>query len=128
MSFAILVFAAAVTPLADPRLESRAQAIEADIRCVVCENEPISQSTAAIATDMRQRVRDRVAAGDSDAQVRDYFRERFGAFVVMRPDVSPMTWALWAAPAALLVGGALAIASLRRGRHDDNFAPEEGER
>jgi cytochrome c-type biogenesis protein CcmH len=128
MSLAFLVFAATVTPLEDPRLEARAQAIEADLRCVVCENEPISQSTAPIATDMRQRVRERVAAGDSDAAVRDYFRERYGAFVVMRPDVSPMTWALWAAPAAMLIGGAFALASLRRGRRDGDLSPEEGDR
>ena len=128
MSLAILAFAVTVTPLEDPRLEARAQAIEADLRCVVCENEPISQSTAPIATDMRQRVRERVAAGDSDEAVRDYFRERYGAFVVMRPDISPMTWALWAAPAALLLGGGIALISLRRGRETESFAPEEGER
>lgn len=125
---AALVFAATVTPLQDPALEARAQDIEREIRCVVCENEPISQSTAAIATDMRQRVRDRIAAGDSDTEVRAYFRERYGDFVLLRPDISPMTWALWAAPAVLLLGGALAVANLRRGRWGETFEPEEGER
>lgn len=125
---AALFFAATVTPLQDPALESRAQDIEREIRCVVCENEPISQSTAEIATDMRQRVRDRIAAGDSDAEVRAYFRERYGDFVLLRPDVSPMTWALWAAPAVLLLGGALAVANLRRGRRGEAFEPEESER
>ena len=125
---AALFFAATVTPLQDPALESRAQDIEREIRCVVCENEPISQSTADIATDMRQRVRERVAAGDSDQEVRAYFRERYGDFVLLRPDVSPMTWALWAAPAALLIGAGFAVLTLRPGRNDETFEPEEGER
>lgn len=125
---AALFFAATVTPLEDPALEARAQDIEREIRCVVCENEPISQSTADIATDMRQRVRDRIAAGDSNPEVRAYFRERYGAFVLLRPDISPMTWALWAAPFAFLLGGAAAVVSLRRGRPAEPYEPEEGER
>lgn len=128
MALALLIFAATVMPLSDPALEARAQHIEREIRCVVCENEPISQSTADIATDMRNRVRERLTAGDSDSEVRAYFRERFGAFVVMRPDVSPMTWALWAAPAVLLLGGAFAVVSLRRGRDEGSFEPEEADR
>lgn len=125
---AALLFAATVTPMEDPALEARAQDIEREIRCVVCENEPISQSTAEIATDMRQRVRDRIAAGDTDPEVRAYFRERYGDFVLLRPDVSPMTWALWATPAVLLLGGAFVVLNLRRGRPGEAFEPEESER
>jgi cytochrome c-type biogenesis protein CcmH len=84
------------TPLADPALEARAQALGAEIRCVVCENEPVSRSNAPMAIDMRRAIRARVAAGDDDDQVREYFAERYGEFVLLRPRLSAQTLALWA--------------------------------
>ena len=71
-----LLFAAAVAgaALGDPAQEARAQALEREIRCVQCQNEPIAQSTAEIAADMRALVRERVAAGNSDAEIRGFFR------------------------------------------------------
>jgi cytochrome c-type biogenesis protein CcmH len=115
MLLAALVFAVAA-PLADPAAESRAQALEREIRCVVCENEPISQSTAAIAGDMRALVRERIAAGDSDAEIRSFFSARYGDFVLLRPPVNPSTWALWIAPALLLAAGGAAMLASRRGQ------------
>ncbi|MGE3142661.1 MAG: cytochrome c-type biogenesis protein CcmH [Hyphomonadaceae bacterium] len=118
---------AAVAPLASPALEARAQALDAEIRCVTCENEPISQSTADIAQDMRRVVRERIAAGDSDAQIRAYFRDRYGDFVLLRPPWDARTWLLWAAPAGLvLIGGAAAALALRARQPPP--PPEEGER
>jgi cytochrome c-type biogenesis protein CcmH len=115
---AIALFAAAVAPLADPAQETRAQALEREIRCVVCENEPISQSTAEIAGDMRALVRERIAAGDSDAEIRAFFRARYGDFVLLRPNFDTGTAPLWLAPLGLLFLGALvggvAIARARR--------------
>jgi cytochrome c-type biogenesis protein CcmH len=104
---ALLVWAAAlVAPLPDPAQEARARALDAEIRCVECENEPISQSTADIAADMRALVRERIQAGDSDAQIRAYFAKRYGDFVLLRPPMKPETILLWAAPALLLgIGG-----------------------
>jgi cytochrome c-type biogenesis protein CcmH len=125
LSGALLVLVAAVAPLQDPAQESRAQALEREIRCVVCENEPISQSTADIAEDMRRLVRERIAAGDSDAQIRAFFADRHGEFVLLRPRMSAATWALWAAPAALaLLGGMMLL--LRR-RSEERFEPEAAE-
>lgn len=121
------LIAATVAPLADPAAEARARSLEAEIRCVACENEPISQSTADIATDMRRVVRERIAAGESDAQIRRFFQDRYGAFVLLRPPVEPATWALWGAPALLVAGAALAgaFALRRRGAPPE---PEESER
>lgn len=127
---ALLVAAAASGVLADPALEARAQALEREIRCVQCQNEPIAQSTADIAADMRALVRERVAAGDSDAEIRVFFRERYGDFVLFRPPWDARTWMLWASPFLLLAGGLAAIWGVRRGRGagEAPLQPEEGER
>jgi cytochrome c-type biogenesis protein CcmH len=129
MSLKLLLAAAAVSAgLEGGDLHERARALEAEIRCVACENEPISQSTAEIAADMRALVRERLAAGDSDAQIRAFFRARYGDFVLFRPPLDARTWALWGAPALIFgLGGAAAVAALRR-REGGPVAPEEGER
>lgn len=105
---------AAVLPLVDPVEERRAQDLEREIRCVVCENEPISQSTADIATDMRNLVRERIKAGDSDAQIRSFFAARYGDFVLLRPRMDASTIALWGAPVVMLLLGAGLVIALRR--------------
>jgi cytochrome c-type biogenesis protein CcmH len=96
-------------PLQDPVLEARAQGLAREIRCVVCENEPVALSSADIAVDMRAAIRTRVKAGDSDQQVRRFFADRYGEFVLLRPRVGLETLALWGAPFVLLAlgGGAL---------------------
>ena len=105
---------AAVLPLADPAQERRAQELEREIRCVVCENEPISQSTADIATDMRNLVRERIKAGDDDSAIRTFFAERYGDFVLLRPRMDGSTAALWGAPVVMLLLGAGLVIALRR--------------
>jgi len=117
-------------PLPDASQEARAQGLMREIRCVVCENEPIAQSTADIAGDMRALVRERIAAGDSDAQIRDYFRARYGDFVLLRPPFDARTWALWAAPLALLAIGLISLGFVRRRREAAGqiYEPEQGER
>jgi cytochrome c-type biogenesis protein CcmH len=126
--FWLLAAALAAAPLADTAQERRAVALDQEIRCVVCENEPIAQSTADIAGDMRTLVRERIEAGDSDAQIRDYFRARYGDFVLLRPPFDARTWALWGAPLALLLlgGGGLWLRSRRP--DGEVFVPEESER
>lgn len=126
---AMLVAAAAPIVLAEPAQEARARALEAEIRCVQCENEPIAQSTADIAADMRALVRERIAAGDSDAEIRGFFRERYGDFVLFRPPWDARTWALWGAPLALLGLGLAVLFTMRRPAPGAvPLAPEEGER
>lgn len=127
---ALFLAASAPSVLGDPRQEARAQSLELEIRCVQCENEPIAQSTADIAADMRALVRERIAAGDSDDDIRAFFRQRYGDFVLFRPPFDARTWALWAAP--LLLGGAGLAAVLagrrRRTAAAADFTPEDGER
>jgi cytochrome c-type biogenesis protein CcmH len=119
--------AAAGAPAAtDPAAEARARALDAEIRCVVCENEPISQSTAAIAGDMRALVRERIAAGDTDTEIRTFFADRYGDFVLLRPRASALTWPLWAAPLALLLIAGLAAAPLLRRRPAEGAEPDTG--
>ena len=109
--------------------EARAQALMREIRCVACENEPISQSASSMAVDMRDRVRSLIAEGASDQDVRDWFEARYGEFVLFRPKAENATdWVLWLAPfALLLVGGGVAYGALRRRGSDpvEAVAPEE---
>lgn len=128
MSWITLIAAAAGSAaLGDPAQDARARSLDQEIRCVQCENEPIAQSTAEIAQDMRRQVRERIAAGDSDAEIRDFFRERYGDFVLFRPPVDERTLLLWLAPGILALAGLGALWSLRR-RERGELAPEESER
>jgi cytochrome c-type biogenesis protein CcmH len=126
----VIIAAVAPAALGDPAQEARAQALEMEIRCVQCQNEPIAQSTADIAGDMRALVRERVAAGDSDNEIRSFFRERYGDFVLFRPPWDARTWALWLAPLLLLLAGLAGIRGLRTNSAGGAPPPmpEEGDR
>jgi cytochrome c-type biogenesis protein CcmH len=101
--------------LPDPALEARARAITKELRCVVCQSESIDDSNAEIARDLRLLVRERILAGDSDAEVVAYVVDRYGEFVLFRPPFNARNAALWlAGPLLLLVGGGLAFAFIRR--------------
>jgi len=91
------------TPLDDPALERRALAIHKDIRCLVCQNQAISDSNATLARQLRTIVRERIVAGDSDAEVEAYLVARYGDWVLMRPPLNASTVLLWAFPFVLLV-------------------------
>ena len=102
--------------LADPALEARARTISKELRCLVCQNESIDDSNAALAHDLRVLLRERLAAGDSDPQVRDFLVRRYGQFVLLRPPIEPATYALWFGPFAVLALGAAGIAVYLRRR------------
>jgi cytochrome c-type biogenesis protein CcmH len=110
--------AGAVQPdevLADPALEARARALSAGLRCVVCRNESIDESNAEIARDMRIVLRERLVAGDSDAQAIAFLVERFGEYILLRPVAEGVNLILWFAPLGLLVVGlGTAAVALRR--------------
>lgn len=107
---AFLTFAPAfaVNPgeqLPDPAQESRARALGAELRCMVCQNQSIDDSDAPLAKDLRLLVRERVKAGDSDDQVLTFLIERYGDFVLLRPRLRGETLLLWGfAPAVLGIG------------------------
>lgn len=108
----------AVTPqerLADPRLEARARTLSETLRCMVCQNESIDESGADLAHDIRVLLRQRLLAGDTDAQAVQYMVSRYGQFVLLRPPVEPATWVLWYGPGVvLLVAGLATVIWLRR--------------
>ena len=89
--------------LADPVLEARARALSGELRCLVCQNESIDESAAPLAHDLRVLLRERIAAGDSDAQVVKFLTDRYGDFVLLKPPVEPATYVLWFGPIAVLV-------------------------
>lgn len=135
LATAVLAFPAhAVQPdevMSDPAKEARARALSREYRCMVCQNQSIDDSDAPLARDLRLLVRERIAAGDTDAQVTDFLVARYGEFVLLKPRVSRETLLLWLLPPAVLAGGALTLwLHLRRrrsaGRDDPlTLTPEE---
>jgi len=95
-------------PITDPQLteheiEVRAREIGKSLRCVVCQSQSIEESNAPLAQDMRKLVRTRVKEGDSNKQVTEMMRARYGDYVLMKPPFQPSTYFLWLAPGALLI-------------------------
>lgn len=86
---------------------ARTEAVSKTLRCVVCQNQSIYDSNAPLAQDMRRLVRKRVVAGDSDEEVRDYMRYRYGDYVLMSPPLQLNTFLLWLAPLALVLFGGI---------------------
>ncbi|MEN8722522.1 MAG: cytochrome c-type biogenesis protein [Alphaproteobacteria bacterium] len=106
-------------PLADPALEQQVQDISKTLRCLVCQNQSIEDSNSDLAKDLRNVVRERVAAGDNDDQVRAYMVDRYGEWVLMSPPVSQRTYVLWLGPLALVLVGLFAIIVMMRRRAAD---------
>lgn len=115
--------------LSDPALEARARDLSRGLRCLVCRNESIDESNADLARDLRLLVRERLAAGDSDAEVIDYLVARYGEFVLLAPRTDGSNLILWLAPLGLLLGGgglaAAVILRQRRAGPDALSAEEE---
>ncbi len=124
---AVACMAAASDPserLPDPAQEARARDLFKEVRCLVCQNESIDDSEAALAHDLRLLVRDQVKQGRSDAEIRAFLTQRYGEFVLLKPPFSAGNAVLWLTPlAVLLAGGGLMIALLRR-RRSPEAAPE----
>ncbi len=120
MNKLVLSFLLAIAPLLvnaeegpriapDPILEKRVLAIAEELRCLVCQNQTIADSDAALAVDLRQQVREKVAQGMSDRDVTNFMVERYGDFVLYRPPVKMTTWLLWFGPFLLLAGGLIVL-------------------
>lgn len=86
-------------------LDNRARDIGESLRCVVCQNQSIYESDAPLASDMRKLVKTRLEAGDSNGEVIDYMREKYGDYVLLKPPIQNNTYALWVLPFLLLLGG-----------------------
>jgi cytochrome c-type biogenesis protein CcmH len=95
--------------MSDPAMETRARDLSHELRCMVCQNQSIDDSEAPLARDLRLLVRERIAAGDSDAQVIDFLVARYGEFVLLKPRLKPHTLLLWLLPPLALAGGGFAL-------------------
>src|SRR6202043_2969512 len=102
--------------MSDAVKEARARDLSRELRCMVCKNQSIDDSEAPLARDLRLLVRERIAAGDSDAQVIDFLVARYGEFVLLKPRLNPHTWLLWLMPPLALAGGGLALWNYGRRR------------
>ena len=106
----------------DTQTEQRIRQLSEKLRCLVCQNQSLADSNAELAQDLRQQLREQVAAGRSDDQILDYLVQRYGDFVLYEPPFKATTLLLWIGPFVLLASAALAlVATLRRRRR----APEE---
>jgi cytochrome c-type biogenesis protein CcmH len=102
--------------LPDAQQEQRAQALMAELRCLVCQGQSIADSDAELAGDMRDLVRRRIADGEQPAAIRAWLIQRYGSWISYRPTAEPAAWPLWLAPLALLgLGGWFAYRRVRRG-------------
>jgi cytochrome c-type biogenesis protein CcmH len=110
--------APAVDTAADPALEARVQAVSAELRCLVCQNQNLADSHAGLALDLKDQVREQLRAGRTPEQVVAYMTDRYGDFVRYRPPFKTTTWLLWLGPALLLALGLWALVrALRRHQH-----------
>jgi cytochrome c-type biogenesis protein CcmH len=97
--------------LDDPAQEAKAQALMETLRCLKCQSQSIADSDAPMAGDMRNQVRQRIAAGEDPEAIRAWLVERYGDYVSYAPRVTALTWPLFVLPIVLL---ALASLLLRR--------------
>jgi len=117
---------------ADPALEKRVNALSAELRCLVCQNQSLADSHAPLAIDLKNQVREQLQAGRSESDVIDYMTQRYGDFVLYRPPFKATTLVLWLGPALLLlIGIGLYWRTLRQGQHQGAPAavsPDEARR
>jgi cytochrome c-type biogenesis protein CcmH len=113
--------------LANPAQEARARALFRDVRCLVCQSESIDESDAGLAHDLRQLIRQQVAAGHSDGDIRAYLVSRYGQFVLLTPKPSLGNAILWVGPLLVVVLGGAALLTRRRGVSSgpETLTPEE---
>jgi cytochrome c-type biogenesis protein CcmH len=103
----------------DPVLEKRLNALSAELRCLVCQNQSLADSHAELAIDLKNQVRDMMRAGKTDDEIKQYLTQRYGDFVLYNPPVKASTWLLWVGPFVLLVGGVFVLSFILRSRRRD---------
>lgn len=123
MTFAALAIGVDEKPLADPAQEARAQEIMKQLRCLVCQNQSIVDSDAALAKDLRIIVRERIMVGDSDDEVLHYMTDRYGDWVLLKPPFDGATIILWLSPLLLLLIGFFVVYRNQTGRKIAAVAP-----
>ena len=94
---------------ADPIVESRLKSLSVELRCLVCQNQTLADSSAPLAEDLRNEIREQIQKGMTDKEITDYLVSRYGDFVRYRPPVNAKTYVLWLGPVVILVLGILAL-------------------
>ncbi|MDJ0927960.1 MAG: cytochrome c-type biogenesis protein CcmH [Gammaproteobacteria bacterium] len=92
-------------PLADPGQQALYEQLTEEVRCLVCQNQTIGDSTAPLAADLRREVRKLVEAGNDEGEIKTFLTDRYGDFVLYKPRFTASTALLWLAPGLLLLGG-----------------------
>jgi cytochrome c-type biogenesis protein CcmH len=110
----------------DPVLQHRYESINRELRCLVCQNQTIADSNATLAADLRREVRDMIAAGKTDDEIRDFMIERYGDFVLYRPRMTAQNFLLWAAPVLLLLIAAVVLVRVVRRRAQESEIEPDG--
>jgi cytochrome c-type biogenesis protein CcmH len=108
--------------LTDPVLRTRYEAINRELRCLVCQNQTIADSDADLAKDLRREVRGMLETGKTDDEIRGFMTDRYGDFVLYKP----RSMVLWLAPAVLLLGGLVLVGRIvvRRSQSMASAAPD----
>ena len=102
-------------------METRARALQRQLRCLVCQGESIDESQAPLAAELRQLVREQMAEGRTDSQIKQFLVARYGDFILMEPPLQPDTYFLWLAPFVVLLGaGGVAYWVIRRSKPVDS--------
>jgi cytochrome c-type biogenesis protein CcmH len=109
-------------PIEDPSRQALYEDLIDEVRCLVCQNQTIGDSTAPLAADLRREVRRLVVEGKSEGEIKSFLLDRYGDFVLYRPRLMPTTALLWLAPMLLLLAGALTLARVLRRRR---FLPSD---
>ena len=135
MRYALLVLLCLATPayaydpggeLPNASEEARARDLFRELRCMVCQNQSIDDSDAPLAKDLRTLVRERVAAGDSNEDIKNFLVSRYGEFVLLRPQLGVGTLLLWGTPVIVILGGAaLLLVRGRRKAAEERLSAEE---
>ena len=114
-------------PFTDPAMQQRYQALIHGFRCLVCQDETVADSDADLAADFRRQIHGMVAAGKSDAEIKNYMVERYGNYVLYKPPVQASTWLLWAGPFILLCIAFLTVIAVVRRRAGQSESTARGE-
>src|SRR5882724_4599492 len=109
LCFVCVMPAKEAKPFEDPQIEQRMKALTQQLRCLVCQNETLADSQATLAEDLRSIIREQMNAGKSDQEIIAFLTQRYGDFVLYKPQVKPVTYLLWFGPFVLMVGGTLVL-------------------
>ena len=104
-------------------LEKRLQNLSQELRCLVCQNETLAESRADLAEDLRDEIRQQMKAGKSDKEIVAFLTERYGQFILYRPQVTPATYLLWFGPFVLLLVGLVVLFAYIKQRRE--LIPEQ---